>query len=59
MPDNFPAMSSAAVEQAALADPDSKPLTERDFARMKQTPRARIIRRALDLTQEDRQEPTS
>ena len=37
---------------AALADPDAKPLTPDDFKRMKRIPRAKIIRRALGLTQE-------
>jgi len=46
-------MSADAVEQAALGDPDAQPLTESDFRRMKRTPRAKMIRRALDLTQEE------
>lgn len=37
---------------AALADPDAQPLTEADMDRKKQTPRLKIIRRALGLTQE-------
>ena len=46
-------MSPKAVEQAALADPDARPLTEDDFKRMKRTPRVKIIRRALGFTQEE------
>ena len=46
-------MSTKAVERAARADPDAQPLTEADLKRMKQTPRVKIIRRALDLTQEE------
>jgi putative transcriptional regulator len=38
---------------AALADPDAQPLSEEDLVRMKRTPRAKIIRRALGLSQED------
>ena len=38
---------------AALANPDAKPLTPKDFKRMKRVPRAKIIRRALGLTQEE------
>jgi putative transcriptional regulator len=38
---------------AALADPDAKPLTPADFARMKRTPQVRTIRRALGLSQEE------
>lgn len=34
-------------------DPDNRPLTDADLARMKMTPQARIIRRALNLTQEE------
>lgn len=32
---------------------DTKPLIEADFRRMKRTPQAKIIRRALNLTQEE------
>jgi len=46
-------MTSEDVEKAALADPDAQPVTAADFRRMKRTPRAKIIRRALDLTQEE------
>ena len=46
-------MSTEAIERAARADPDAQPLTEADFKRMKRTARAKIIRRALDLTQEE------
>ncbi len=46
-------MTEAEVMAAALADPDSKPLTPQDLRRMKRIPRAKIIRRALGLTQEE------
>jgi putative transcriptional regulator len=46
-------MSADAIERAARADPDARPLTDNDLKRMKRTPRAKIIRRALDLTQEE------
>jgi putative transcriptional regulator len=49
----FDAMTEAQRHQAALDDPDAQPLTEKDLARMKRTPRAKIIRRALGLSQED------
>ena len=42
-----------AIEQTALTDPDAMPLTEADFKRMKRTPQTKIIRRALNLTQEE------
>lgn len=47
------AMSEAQRHQAALNDPDARPLTEEDFARMKRTPQAKVIRRALGLSQEE------
>jgi putative transcriptional regulator len=47
------AMTEAEKHAAALSDPDNRPLTEDDFRRMKRTPRAKIIRRALGLSQED------
>lgn len=46
-------MSSEAIAQAARADRDAQPLTETDLKRMKRTPQAKIIRRALELTQEE------
>jgi putative transcriptional regulator len=46
-------MSDEAVERAARRDPDARPLTELDLKRMKRTPQAKIIRRALELTQEE------
>src|SRR5262245_58597832 len=46
-------MSDEEVMAAALSDPDAQPLTPADLKRMKQTPRAKIIRRALGLTQEE------
>lgn len=46
-------MTPEAVERAAEADRDAEPLTKGDFKRMKRTPQAKIIRRALELTQEE------
>jgi putative transcriptional regulator len=46
-------MNSEEIEKAARADPDAQPLTEADLKRMKPRPRVQIIRRALDLTQEE------
>jgi putative transcriptional regulator len=46
-------MTDGEVHAAALSDPDAQPLTKEDFAHMKSTPRAKIIRRALGLTQEE------
>lgn len=36
-----------------IDDPDSKPLSDDDLRRMKKTPQAKIIRRALGLSQEE------
>jgi putative transcriptional regulator len=47
------AMTEAEKHAAAVSDPDNPPLTEDDMRRMKQMPRAKIIRRALGLTQEE------
>jgi putative transcriptional regulator len=46
-------MTDAQRHRAALSDPDVQPLTPEDFRRMKRTPQAKIIRRALGLSQED------
>ena len=45
--------SRAGIESAARADRDALPLTDSDLRRMKRTARAKVIRRALDLTQEE------
>ena len=45
--------SVAEIERAARTDPNAQPLTESDLKRMKRTPRVKIIRRALELTQEE------
>ena len=46
-------MTSQAVETVARADRDAQPLTPADLKRMKRTPQAKVIRRALALTQEE------
>jgi len=46
-------MTEAEVHAAALADPDAQPLSEEKLARMKPVPRAKTLRRALGLTQEE------
>jgi putative transcriptional regulator len=46
-------MTEEEIHAAALNDPDAQPLTEADIARMKRVSRAKIIRRALHLTQEE------
>jgi putative transcriptional regulator len=46
-------MSEAEVMAAARGDPDAQPRSVAQLARMKHTPRAKLIRRALGLTQEE------
>jgi len=46
-------MSEKQVMAAALSDPDAKPFSKAQLARMKHTPRAKLIRRALGFTQEE------
>jgi putative transcriptional regulator len=47
------ALTDEQIHTAALADPDAQPLTREQLARMKQTPRVKVIRRVMGLTQED------
>lgn len=49
----FDAMTPHERHAAALGDPDAQPLAPEDFTRMKRTPRVKIIRRALGLSQEE------
>ena len=46
-------MSPEDIERAARADPDAQPLSEIDLKRMRRTPQVKIIRRTLELTQEE------
>lgn len=46
-------MSEEDVLAAAMSDPDAQPFSRDDLKRMRRTPRAKIIRRALGLTQEE------
>jgi putative transcriptional regulator len=46
-------MTEAEVHAAALNDPDAQSLTDEALARMKPVPRAKTLRRALGLTQEE------
>jgi len=47
------AMTEEERHSAAMNDPDAKPLAPEDFKRMKRTPQVKVIRRALDLSQEE------
>ena len=53
MPNPPRSMTAEEVERAAREDRDAQPLTASDLRRMKRTPQAKIIRRALQLTQEE------
>lgn len=46
-------MTARVAERAASADPDAQPLTPADLKRMQRTPQAKVIRRALGMTQEE------
>jgi putative transcriptional regulator len=46
-------MTAEQIGRAANADPDAKPFTAAQLARAKHTPRAKLIRRALGITQEE------
>jgi putative transcriptional regulator len=46
-------MTARAVERAANADPEAQPLSAADVKRMQRTPQAKIIRRALGMTQQE------
>ncbi len=45
--------TEAEIHAAAMRDPDARPMTDAEFARMKRVSRAKTIRRALGLTQEE------
>ena len=47
------AMAAEEKHAAALSDPDAQPLTEERMQRMKRVPRAKTLRRALGLSQEE------
>jgi putative transcriptional regulator len=47
------AMTEDEVTAAALADPDAQPLTDESAGLRRRLPQARVIRRALRLTQEE------
>jgi putative transcriptional regulator len=49
----FEQMTEEAVHTTALRNPDAQPLTDEDMARMQRVPRAKALRRALGLTQEE------
>jgi putative transcriptional regulator len=46
-------MTAEEVEAAAAADPDARPFTSEELAKVRRIPRAKTLRRALGLTQEE------
>ena len=46
-------MTDAEIEAAALADSDARPMTPEQLRNARQVPRAKTLRRALGLTQEE------
>ena len=46
-------MSEDQVHEAAMQDPDASPMTDEEWEAAPRVPRAKIIRRALGLTQEE------
>ena len=46
-------MTEAEIEAAALADPDARPMTAEQMRNARRVPRAKTLRRALGLTQEE------
>ena len=47
------AMTEAEVEAAAWRDPDARPFSPEELAKARRIPRAKTLRRALGLTQEE------
>jgi putative transcriptional regulator len=52
-PGPLPPMTDEEIHAAAMKDPDARPMTDEEFARAKKVPRAKTLRRALGLTQEE------
>jgi putative transcriptional regulator len=46
-------MTEDEVHAAAMADPDARPYTAEELAKVRRVPRAKTLRRALGLTQEE------
>jgi putative transcriptional regulator len=46
-------MTDEEVHAAAMRDPDAGPMTDEEFRRARKVPRAKTLRRALGLTQEE------
>jgi putative transcriptional regulator len=51
--DRLRAMTDEEVTAAAMADPDARPMTPEQLRKARRVPRAKTLRRALALTQEE------
>ncbi len=49
----MPPMTEAEIHAAAMADPDARPMTPDELRHARRVPRAKSLRRALGLTQEE------
>jgi putative transcriptional regulator len=52
-PGRLPKQSNAAIEAAALSDPDNPPRTPEREKILKRVPQVRVMRKALGMTQEE------
>jgi putative transcriptional regulator len=52
-PGLLPGRSDAAIEAAALSDPDNKPRTAEREKKLRRIPRVKVMRKAFGLTQEE------
>jgi putative transcriptional regulator len=52
-PGPLPCLDNAALEAAALADPDNPPRTPERERKLRRVPQVKVMRRALQLTQEE------
>jgi putative transcriptional regulator len=52
-PGPLPQLSDAAIEVAALSDPDNPPRTPEREKKLKRVPQVKVMRKALGLTQEE------
>ena len=46
-------LSDEELERRAQSDPDGKPLSDQDLRRLRRSPRVRVLRMALGLTQQE------
>ena len=49
----FDAMTPAQRKSSAASDPDAQPITAKNQGRLKRAPQVKVVRRALELSQEE------